>query len=165
MSPQESLVDPNIVALLGNPELFHESLKPLLNGSFVRRDRSTGTIEIPQLVQQLVYRMLSPKELLEWTKKTICIVSHSFPEEPYLDEPFEALRSQLTPHVFRCIEHAQGYNVQDLSDVVLPLVSMFLAAMGRSGEESPLLDYTDLLLSQQSNVYYRCKAAKWRAYM
>lgn len=160
-TPQTSLINKKLTTLLQSDEVFVELLKPLLGGSFVRRDRSGTTIA----VHQLVYQVMSVEERLEWTKITIRLVSHSFLEEASLDEPYEALRSALTPHVCRCVDHAQKYKTEDLDDVLGHLISMFLSPLGRSGKEPWLLDYIDPLLKEKSNVYYRSLAAKWRAYM
>ncbi|TAQ87678.1 hypothetical protein B7494_g3974 [Chlorociboria aeruginascens] len=162
--PEWSMVDTGIRILLQDPEQLNSALKPLLNRSFARRERD-GNIKIPKLVQRLVIRRLSPEELLNWTKKAICFVSHSFPEEADLEQPFESLRSALTPHVFRCMDHAREFPVSELYSVTFQLVSMLLSVLAGSWKQMELIDYANLLLAERNNVYYRCLAAKWEAYM
>lgn len=149
--------------LLQDPEKLNLALVPLLNASFVRRERN-GTIKMPKLVQRLVVLKLDG-ELLIWTKKAICFVSHSFPKDAYLEQPFEALRSEMTPHVFRCMEHTRKFLPVELYDVTFQLVSMILSVLAGSWRQMELVDYAKLFLEKRNNVYYCCLAAKWEAYM
>lgn len=163
-------MDPEILEILRDDDALNSALKPLMDASFIRRRQlsSHKRIEIRPLVQQYVIRMMTDEERLQWTRKTICFVSHCFPEENCLEENYDVLRSILTPHVFRCLDLAKSYTKRgfgDLDDVHEQLCYVLLSALGRSGKERWLLDYTDSLLKYRSDVHNRCLAAKWRAYV
>ena len=170
MSPEDHFLDSELLIILRDDETFDNTLKPLLDASFVRRGESIfhTRIQVRPLVQQYVLRMMTDEERLDWTKKVIRVVSHSFPEENCLENNYERLRSILTPHVFHCLDHAQRYTEHgfgDLDEVHEPLCFMLISALGTSGKERWLLDYTESLLKYRSNVHNRCLAAKWRAYV
>ena len=70
-----------------------------------------------------------------------------------LDQRFELLRFELTPHVFRCLDHSKGCDVEELADVIEQLISLFLSALGRSNKEDLLLHEIDRFLEWQSTPY------------
>ena len=164
VSPSQAFVDHELLKLLNDQQAFGKALQPLLQASFVRRGRRGVKIQVPQMVQQLVRWRLGDQGCLAWTKKAICLVAHAFPEESALNESFDTLRTNLSPHVYRCIEHAKRYSPADFSEIMEQMIGMLLSTLGRSGKEEWLLDYTDKLLERRSCDYHRLLAAKWRAY-
>ena len=160
--PENSHVQGRLLKLLRSKEDLDKALEPLMDISFIRRE---GTIRMPQLVQELVRWKLQSEDHLIWLKQSIGLVAHAFPEDVNLDIDFEALRSELTPHVFRCLRLAETRDISELEDVMEELVSMLLSALGSSGKEDLLLDQVERYVQRTNNTYHRCIAAKWRAYM
>ena len=163
VTPTESGISQELIDLFQNPEEFDRAITPLIQASFLRRDNSgsSSRIEMMMTIQHFVQWNLSTAETLNWTKQAICIVSHCLPEEPSLDSRFESVRTELTPHIFRCVDHSRQFSISELDEVLPQLTSMLLASLARSGME---LNYTDKLVESRSDGYYRCLAAKWRGY-
>ncbi|KAK3312081.1 hypothetical protein B0H66DRAFT_394025 [Apodospora peruviana] len=159
----------DLTNLFKNKDAFEEALKPLLDATFLgrRRTGSNTRIEMRPLVQQYVIRELSQEEQLRWMKTVIRLVSHAIPEESCLeDKNFEVNWSVIITHIFKCVQTllAMGTPVSELSDIHEPLVFMLLCSVGRSDKDRGLLRYIDSLLRYQSDVWQRCRAAKWRGY-
>ncbi|KAF2271146.1 hypothetical protein CC78DRAFT_12869 [Lojkania enalia] len=154
---------PTLLELLQDGEAFDSAIAPLINLSFLRREptQSGSSIEFPQMIQDLVCRSLLPEERFHWKCMAIRLVSHALPEEPNLDPEFESIRAKLSPHVFRCIENAKGYSTDQLIDFLPDIIGMLLSTVAREGYE---LDFLDTLVTKVNDGYYRCQAAKWRAY-
>jgi hypothetical protein len=165
--PEWSGVPADLIRLFGDLNAFTTAIGPLIRKSFIRRSQDSDTlrIEIPQKIQQFVFRDIPLDERLQWVRTTICIVSHVYPEDPFLESAFDSLRAKLNKHVFRCLEHLDKYTWEELRGVAPQLSHLLLAALGRSGFEKWLLNSTERLVNETGDSYYRCLAAKWRAYM
>lgn len=161
--PQQSGIREELLALFRNHESFNTAVNPLVELAFVRRLHSEedSRIEMLQTTQEFVRESMTSAERLEWTMTAIRLISHAMPEEPSPDTGSEATRSELLPHVLRCVEHSREFETNRLQPVLPQLLSMLLSSLARAGLE---LDYIDELVEENGDGYYRCLAAKWRAY-
>lgn len=163
---------PRLLRLLTAQPEFGEALYPLVKRGLISQESGEKTyIYIHPDAQMTVKRRMSTEELLMARKQAICVVSHACPEEASIDQDFDDLRSILAAQVFHCAEDARRhYEIAELVDVLPKLILMLLTSLGRSGNEPMLLQYTESLIKFEndeikSDGYYRCLAARWRAYM
>jgi hypothetical protein len=152
-----------LIELLREGQAFDAAIAPLMDLGFLRKDptQQGSSIHFPQMIQNLVRKSLTPEEKAHWARIAIQVVGHAIPEEPNLDPEFETVRARLSPHVYRCIEHAESLQTVELTDVLTNLIGMMLSTVARSHAK---LKYLDSLVTQLDDGYYRCQAAKWRAY-
>lgn len=162
-SPQESGIADDLLRLFRDHASFNTAATPLLDLTFLRRlnNEEDSRIEMLQTTQEFVRERMTPQQRLHWTMVAIRLISHAMPEEPSSGTGSEALRNELLPHVLRCVEHAQEFETHLLGPVLPQYLSMLLSSLARAGRE---LDYIDKLVERSGDGYYRCLAAKWRAY-
>lgn len=162
-SPQQGGIDPNLLEFLRDHHSFNSAVTPLVELGFIRRPHSkeSSRIEILPTTQEFVRENMTSADRLQWLFKTICLVSHAMPEDPSPDTGSEVTRSELLPHVFRCVEHSREFQPHRLKLVLPQLLTMLLTSLARAGRE---LDYIDELVKENDDGFYRCLAAKWGTY-